>query len=314
MYMGGMLDRILRRIGCEDLRDRLRSLSSSDLNALLLEVFKAQAGKADARSVVKRHAQSRFSRPSDLDPVRYHLLESELLELGRRHGMTPMLLSTVAPLGSCSAFGCVSQNNVVSAARGVEVLADPTNMLALILADERKRGLISEDAHRHLCTTARVTRTQFYTGKHSFAHFGIFCIVSSGRDTGSYACETALLADQLSCYKEMFEEKYGASLSITLRKRAGYQDGDGFVDRMHERVQAQMPAVPVSVDLDGSDNAYYKGLNFKLYLHLQGEKIEIGDGGFVDWMQQATGWKKERCLISGIGLDRLMLMGACAEP
>lgn len=36
-------------------------------------------------------------------------------------------------------------------------------------------------------------------------------------------------------------------------------------------------------------------------------QIEIGDGGFVDWISQILGNKKERCLISGIGLDRLLL-------
>jgi hypothetical protein len=99
--MSDILERILRQIGCEDLLDRFQALPGSDLNTLLLEVFKMQAGKADSRSVVRSHSQSRFSRPSALDPVKYHLLESELLELAGRHGMTPVLLSPVAPLGSC---------------------------------------------------------------------------------------------------------------------------------------------------------------------------------------------------------------------
>lgn len=36
--------------------------------------------------------------------------------------------------------------------------------------------------------------------------------------------------------------------------------------------------------------------------------INIGDGGFVDWTQKLLGNKKERCLISGIGLDRLLMI------
>jgi len=39
----------------------------------------------------------------------------------------------------------------------------------------------------------------------------------------------------------------------------------------------------------------------------ENESVEIGDGGFVDWIQQMTGNKKERCVISGIGLDRMMI-------
>jgi hypothetical protein len=36
-----------------------------------------------------------------------------------------------------------------------------------------------------------------------------------------------------------------------------------------------------------------------------GELEEIGDGGFTDWSQQLTTSRKERLLISGLGLDRL---------
>ena len=32
------------------------------------------------------------------------------------------------------------------------------------------------------------------------------------------------------------------------------------------------------------------------------------DGDFVDWMRKMTNNKRERCLISGIGLDRLLLI------
>lgn len=304
--MSDIASRLLSRIGCEDLLDRLRALPGSDLNSLLLEIYRMQAGKADAAAVVKSHAGSRFTGPSGLDPAKYYRLEADLTELAHRQGMTPVLLSPVAPLGSCSAFGCVSQNNVISAARAVEVLADPSNMLAIIIADQYKRGLIDQDAPRHFCAAARVARAQLFSRKNLLAHFGLFCIVSSGRDTGAYACEQALITGQLAYYKEMFETKYRAGLSITLRKRMGYPDGDGFFDRLHGLIQSQMPAVPITVETGPSDNEYYKGLNFKIYMRTPEALIEVGDGGFVDWMHKATGNKKQRCLISGIGLDRLM--------
>jgi hypothetical protein len=37
----------------------------------------------------------------------------------------------------------------------------------------------------------------------------------------------------------------------------------------------------------------------------QGETLELADGGFTDWTQQLLGNRKERLLISGIGLERL---------
>ena len=64
--------------------------------------------------------------------------------------------------------------------------------------------------------------------------------------------------------------------------------------------------MPISFDLENEDNNYYKGINFQIYMEKENERIEIGDGGFVDWMQKMLNNKKERCLISGIGLDRLL--------
>jgi hypothetical protein len=34
-------------------------------------------------------------------------------------------------------------------------------------------------------------------------------------------------------------------------------------------------------------------------------RVDVGDGGFVDWTQRLLGNRKERLLISGIGIDRL---------
>ena len=48
------------------------------------------------------------------------------------------------------------------------------------------------------------------------------------------------------------------------------------------------------------------GLNFKIYMQKEGDRIEIADGGFVDWISKLTGDKKDRCLISGLGLERLL--------
>ena len=94
---------------------------------------------------------------------------------------------------------------------------------------------------------------------------------------------------------------------MVLRKRGGYTDGEGFFDRMTELVRSELPDVPISFDLAHEDNHYYKGINFKLYMEKENGKTEIGDGGFVDWIQRMTGNRKERCMISGIGIDRLLI-------
>lgn len=157
--MDALLERILRRVGVPDLLDRLDHLSSADLNSLLLALFQRRAERNTMAGLVRDTAESRFCAPVALDPVAYALLESRLLSRARDMGFIPELLSPAAPLGSCSAFDCVHQNNVVSALRGVELLADPTNMLALLQAQRLRKA---PEAALHSAACARVTRAQAF--------------------------------------------------------------------------------------------------------------------------------------------------------
>ena len=306
--MSLITDRILAESGDAELIEKLSVLQSSDLNSLLLRVFQERSGIMTPVKMIKAYQSNRFCKPSDIDPVTYHALETELLYMAQEQDIKAVLLSPSAPFASSSAFGCVDQNNVVSAARGIEILSDPTNMLAIIIAEQLKNKKLDNIRPLHFCTTARVLRAQLFPDtKRHFAHFGIFCIVSSGRDSGSYICEKDLLLRQLEYYKTLLIEKYNADISVVIRKRRGYTDGDGFFDRMIELVNTEAPDVPVSYDSEYEDNNYYKGIHFTLFMEKENEKIEIGDGGFVDWIQRMTNNKKERCLISGIGIDRLLL-------
>jgi hypothetical protein len=302
-----IIDRILYDVGDTKLLEKLLSLPKSDLNTLLLEAYKLQAEKLTPTGLLKAYQSNRFAVPSEVDPIAYHQMEAELLKIAEDMGISGILLSPSALFGSCSVFGCVDQNNVISAARGTETLSDPTNMLAVIISDRLKNGIIAKTQTVHYCTTARVTRAQVFSGKLSFPHFGIFCMVSSGKDGGSYSCEKELLVKQLAYYKRLFNEKYGARLSVMLRKRSGYTDGDGFFEKIVEIVQSELTEVPLLTDAEHENNNYYKGLNFKLYMEKKNETVEIGDGGFVDWIAKMTGNKKARCLISGLGMDRMLL-------
>lgn len=307
--MSTIVDRILEQIGDSELLNKLLSIPKSDLNSLLLKMNQIHAGDISPADIVKAFSANRFSTPSEIDPLEYHLLETEFLLLAQKNSINGILLSPAAPLASSSAFGCVDQNNVVSAARGVEILSDPTNMLAIIIANKLKNNEVCNKTPIHYCATTRVLRAQqFPKSKKYTSHFGVFCIVSSGKDSGSYTCEKSLLVKQLSYYKQLLLEKYSAKLTVTLRKRSGYIDGDGFFDSMTQLFSDELPDVPISLDLAREDNNYYKGINFQLFMDSGNESIEIGDGGFVDWIQRMTGNKKERCLISGIGIDRLLLL------
>jgi len=306
-----IIDRVLSRLGNKELLEKILSLPNSDFNSLLLKLFQEQANNATPSDIVKAFQVNRFSVPSEIDPVAYHNFESELLLIAQNMGIETVLLSPAAPFASNSAFGYVDQNNVVSAVRGTEIISDPTNMLAIIIAGRLKTNPAENREPIHLCTTARVLRAQMFPKRKGYySHFGIFSIVSSGKDVGSYSCEKSLFQKQLVYYKKLLIEKYDAELSVVLRKRRGYTDGDGFYHSMIELIKAELPNIPVSLDGEYEENNYYKGIHYKIYMQKENQSIEIGDGGFVDWTQKTTGSRKERCLISGISLDRLLIFFA----
>jgi hypothetical protein len=306
--MSKIADSILSRLGNNNLIKDLLSLPKSDFNSLMLEVFRQQAGSITPIDIVKAYNLNRFSVPSEVDPVAYHSLEAELLALAQDSGIKAILLSPAVPFASSSTFGFVNQNNVVSSVRGTEILSDPTNMLAIIIASQLKENKAGNANPLHYCTTARVLRAKvFPSRKGYYSHFGHFCIVSSGKDSGSYTCEKDLLVKHMLYYKKLFIDKCDAKLSIELRKSRGYIDGDGFYNNMAKLVKQEFPGVPLAIKQEYEENNYYRGIHFIIYAEKNNERIEVGGGGFVDWMQQMTNNKKERCLISGISLDRLLI-------
>ncbi|HTK96623.1 MAG TPA: hypothetical protein VL379_01260 [Pseudomonadales bacterium] len=56
-----------------------------------------------------------------------------------------------------------------------------------------------------------------------------------------------------------------------------------------------------------SGRGYYRDFCFKLHAAFGGGALETSDGGIVDWTQRLVGSAKERCFISGMGLDRVAL-------
>ena len=67
----------------------------------------------------------------------------------------------------------------------------------------------------------------------------------------------------------------------------------GFYTRLLE------PLGRVEVDRERRKRQYYAGATFGVSL----EGYEVVEGGFVDWTQRLIGDRKERLLVSGIGLD-----------
>lgn len=293
----------------ESLIDLLDSkYSLSDLTTLLMKVFERKTQAMAPETLLKNYAANRYVAPSSVDPISLLRLELDCLQRGRNAGMIPLALSPVAPLGTCSAIASVSQNKIISAIRGTEIVSDPTNLMALLVAQGiRDKRFDNRNAPIHFCCTHRCTRVEAAFTPTMVPHFTLFTAVSAGRDTGSYTFEYNALAHHLRMYVDFFLERYNKPVRLVARKRGGYADVDGFFSRMTAHLEKTFPNAHLDVGETDLSNPYYAGINVKLFVDFAGELLEFGDMGFVNWTQRLLGSPKERFFISAVGLERLLL-------
>lgn len=270
----GVLARVLRSVGGEEVLDRLAGLSGSDLTSFLLALSRRRAQALSGPDVLRQYRTDRFVAPSSVPFSVLRAAEDRLLA-ALPPSFSVLGLAPVAPLGTCSAVALMDQNNVVSTMRGTEVAADPTNALALEAALLRQSG--PDDIR--LAAVQRVVRAQMFSGAGRFAHFSLFAAVSAGRDRGSLAFEREHFAEHVAFLRAACGD---VEFRVTV------------LDPRFEVLRGDLPADPTR------RTGYYKGLCFKVFR----DGVEIGDGGFVDWTARLTGNRKERLLISGIGVDR----------
>jgi hypothetical protein len=93
-------------------------------------------------------------------------------------------------------------------------------------------------------------------------------------------------------------------LSFKFLCRKGYSDSFELAKRIQEYVIHQHPDIKISIiETPEKEIAYYKGIQYKVDIKVNGKNYEIADGGFVDWTQQLLQNKKERFLITGFGFE-----------
>jgi hypothetical protein len=307
MKQQNIIKNVLEKTGNENLINELTTrLSQSEITTLLLALSKEIANKNTPNDILSKYESNRFVKPSRLNPIKVKKVEILMLEMAEASGFLSVLLSPASPLGSCSVIAKVDQNNVISATRGLEFIADNTNMLAIYLASGIKNKTIDNTKSPvHLSAICRVTRGQMFRINSFVPHFSLFTLASSGKDTGSYCFEKDTITRHMQFYINYFGNKLGYRLKVTLNIRNGYTDKIGFIDRIHCHLCEIYPHTEFIVNREETDNSYYQGINFKINV----EDIEIVDGGFVDWTQKLLGNKKERLLISGAGVDLQLITG-----
>lgn len=304
------LDRIVRKLGVENMVELLAEhISGSDLNTLLLEVFRDKTKAASAADLLKRYRENRFVKPAEVNPLQIKRLELDMLIIAQKHLFTPVQLSPVAPLGSCSIVAAADQNKIISALRGTEVVADATNLLALHVSDGLKSGTLdNRNGLIRFSTTHRHARAQkFKEAPGMLPHFHLFCLVSSGVDQGSYSFEISSFWEHIQVLQTIFRSLFQSEIEVALSVRSGYKDSEGLVRRILRHGELHSMNVAASINPVKQENRYYKGMQFTVITNIGGNVRQVGDGGIVDWTQQLLGNKKERFMISAIGLDRLLL-------
>ncbi|WP_405115811.1 hypothetical protein OG559_13980 [Micromonospora sp. NBC_01405] len=291
-------------------REGLDALPAPDLTTLLLSLARTRAARVRPAEVLRRWREDRFVRPADCDPRATAAVQTLLWDLLPTE-VAGVELSPVVPLGTCAAVTPGSQNRIVTATRPVEVVSDPTNALAVEAADRRLRG--SGPGEVHLAAGHRVLRAQ-RSGAGMQAHFRLFALVSSARDTGSGHTEARLLTLHLGYWQRVLARLVP---SAAPRLRFTVLDSPVVRERVADTVRPTLAAggVPLVEEPDRTrGRGYYVDAALRITARQGGETVELGDGGFTTWTAQLTSDAKERCLTSCVSVDGLAALAAKSRP
>jgi len=310
--MNKILERIQREAGGVDLLEILgEQLTPSDLQSLLLEVYRRRAGRMQPAQVLAQYEANRFVRPAAIAPER--LLEWEMAAFSHLPpGFDAVELSPVCPLGTNSAVARVDQNWAVATSRNTEVVSDTTNVLSLECA-ARRRALLRANPRSseaiQLAASQRLLRAQAFQNPSQVAHFSLFALCSAGKDQEGNSFESETIAIHVQFYLKVLRIYLGESvplhvLSTNLRQPS--RDSDLEIS-LHKPLRQEFPDVAFGFDDQRiAGRGYYRTLCFHVYAtNPKGQRLELVDGGCVDWAQKYLGNSRERLVSSGIGSERV---------
>lgn len=269
-------------------------LAASELWSLLLDVLSKRAGARTPPELLRQWERDGFTRPAYIDQRTMVALDGHLLAAAE--AFEALELSPLAPLGACSAVGLASQNKVVSALRGTEVVSDPTNVMALECARR-----LREDPSREvrLATCHRCVRAQEIPKRPGFApHFRIFCLATAGRERKDHAFIVEALVEHISTQLAALDrlEQHGYAFPGRSVKVFATAARAGLGDCVAAAVQgAPVARAPL-------EHAYYDGLRFMISARSpSGDEVPLIDGGAFDWLGKLTSNRRLSFVASGMG-------------
>lgn len=306
-----IIEKIIEKTGVTDLLNILsKKLTPSEWQSLLLAISARRTHQIKPAQLLKAYENNRFVQPlQGISPKQLRHFQKEC-EAFLPSPFESIILSPVAPLGSCSSLATVHQNKVLSASRGTEVVADATNVLALEASLRRKKDLQENPRSItpvHLATSHRHVRGQSFEDPAFTAHFQVQCLVSAGRDQGNLVFEKESLIAHIDYYIALLSQStFGIPLD---RLAVGLSIFSPRFSSLHEAISEPLVAKYSQLKIRlaperETGRGYYDGVCFHIIAHLpSGESIPFCDGGFTNWTQQLLASQKERLLISGFGSE-----------
>lgn len=279
------------------------TLPATRLWSLLLDVFERRAAQRTPAMLMEQWERDGFTQPAYIDQRTLVALDGHLLAAAG--AFEAIELSPLAPFASCSAIGLASQNKIVSALRGTEVVSDPTNVLALECARRLRQeasgagGVDTAGGVVRLATCHRCVRGQEVPKQPGFAqHFRIFCLATAGREQQDHAFVVDALVEHITTLLAALNrlEQHGYSFPDrqvrVLATPARTQIGD--------RIAAAVAGVNVVRDV--LEHPYYDGLRFQIDSRsTQGAAIPLIDGGAFDWVAKLASNRRLVFVASAMG-------------
>jgi hypothetical protein len=281
-----------------------RGLSASRLWSLLMDVLEARAAARTLPAIAEQWASDRFVQPGVVDQRTHVDVDRHLIAAAVASAFESIELSPIAPLGVCSLMGRASQNKVLSALRGTEVVADPTNVLALECARRLRR---KPSTPVRLATSHRCVRTQEVPKQSGFtATFRIFCLASAGIEQENHAFVVEAVTGQIKAMLNALERLEQDGFAFSERKVLLFttEPRSAIGDRIADTLAGSTIVRALL------EHPYYtNGVRFQVAVRTKdGAEIPFIDGGVFDWVAKLTSNRRAVYVASGMGSQLVPLL------
>jgi len=158
-----------------------------------------------------------------------------------------------------------------------------------------------------LAGSQRVLRTQPFPPPWR-QHFELLALCTAGPAAPAFGFEAAALIEQCAFYAGLVAgllgEDHPVRVEIADLDRPG--PGTRLEQTVCEPLRDLRPGARVVIDAGRTRGAgYYAGAAFRIAVDIGGDELELADGGVVDWTARLLGDRRERVVVSGLGVERL---------